>query len=103
MKEAFDIISENMIGKEITLVGQAVDCKTAACLKLKNDIVVYISNLDFWEESEYLGKVVYVTGLLKWKKIIPDPMIDENGAISAGAEGDQLVIENAKWKLKNNQ
>ena len=99
MKEAFNTISENLIGKEITLVGQAVNCKAAACLKLKDAIVVYIPNLDFWDESEYLGKEVYVTGILKWKKIIPDPIIDENGAISTGAEGDQLILKNAKWEL----
>ena len=65
--------------------------------------MVYIPNLDFWDESEYLGKEVYVTGILKYKKIIPDPFVDENGAISTGAEGDQLILENAKWKLKSNQ
>ena len=98
MKEAFDTISEDLIGKEITLVGQAVDCKAAACLKLKKDIVVYIPNLDFWN-SEFLGKNVYVTGILQWKKIIPDPIIGENGAISTGAEGDQFILKNAKWEL----
>ncbi len=103
MKEAFDTISENLIGKEITLVGQAVDCKAAACLKLKNDIVVYIPNLDFWDKSRFLGKELYVTGVLQRKKIIPDPVIDENGAISTGAEGDQLILENAKWKLRNHK
>lgn len=102
MKEIFDTVSENMIGKEITLVGQAVDCKAAACLKLKNDIVIYIPNLDFWN-SEFLGKNVSVTGLLQRKKIIPDVRIDERGAISTGAEGDQLILENAKWKLRNQQ
>jgi hypothetical protein len=100
MKEAFDTISEDLIGKEITLVGQAVDCKAAACLKMKNT-VVYLPTLDFWDESEFLGKDVYVTGVLQRKKIIPDPVIDENGAISTGAEGEQLILENAKWKLKN--
>lgn len=103
MKEAFDTISEDLIGKETTLVGQAVDCKAAACLKLKNGIVVYIPNLDFWDESRFLGKEVYVTGVLQRKKIIPDPFIDENGAISTGAEGDQLILENAKWELRNQQ
>ena len=99
MKEAFDTISENLIDKEITLVGQAVDCKAAACLKLKDGIVVYIPNLDFWD-SEFSGKMVSVTGILRRKKIIPDPIVDENGAISTGAEGEQLIIDNAKWKLR---
>jgi hypothetical protein len=98
MKEAFDTILDDLVGKEITLVGEAVDCKAAACLKLKNNIVVYIPNLDFWD-SEFFGKTVYVTGILQWKKIIPDPIIEENGAISTGAEGDQLILENAKWEL----
>ena len=103
MKEkVYETYQENLIGKEITLLGLAVDCKAAACLKLKNDLVVYIPNIDFWN-SEFLGKEVYITGVLQWKKIIPDPIIDENGAISTGAEGEQLILENAKWKLKNQQ
>jgi hypothetical protein len=102
MIEPFDTISEDLFGKKITLVGLAVDCKAAACLKLKNDIVVYIPNLDFWDETRFLGKEVYVTGVLQRKKIIPDPFVDENGAISTGAEGDQLILEKAKWKLKSN-
>jgi len=40
-----------------------------------------------------------VSGLLKNEKFIPDPIIDENGAISTGAYGDQLVLENAEYSV----
>ncbi|MEM1659019.1 MAG: hypothetical protein QXK94_08310 [Candidatus Jordarchaeales archaeon] len=40
------------------------------------------------------GKTIYVTGLLLVKKIIPDPQINNSGAVSTGAYGDQLVLEN---------
>ncbi len=93
MKEkAHDSISKDMIGKEITLIGLAVGCKAGPCLKFKNDIV-YIRELDYWD-SEFIGKQIIITGTLLKKKIIPDPKIDESGAISTGAHGEQLVLEN---------
>lgn len=90
-----DSISEDLIGKEITIIGLAVDAKAGACIQLKND-VVYIKEWDHWE-PELLGKKLSVTGTPQKKKFIPDVKIDENGAISQGAEGEQLVLENARW------
>ncbi len=97
-KKEYDSISEDMIGKEITLIGLAVDAKAGACVLLKDDVAIYVQEWEHWE-PEILGKKVSVTGTLVEKKFIPDPIIDENGAISQGAEGSQLVLENANWKL----
>ncbi|MBS7251204.1 MAG: hypothetical protein KIH08_11560, partial [Candidatus Freyarchaeota archaeon] len=75
----------------VTLHGLVVNCKAGPCLKLKNDIV-YIPELE--NNEEIMGKTISATGTLLEKKIIPDPQIDESGAISTGAYGSQLVLEN---------
>nr|MDO8080489.1 hypothetical protein [Candidatus Freyarchaeota archaeon] len=90
--KVFDSVSKEMMGKEITLLGLVVNCKAGPCLKVKNDII-YVPELEY-RASEIMGKKVSVTGTLLEKKLIPDPEIDESGAISTGAYGDQLVLEN---------
>jgi hypothetical protein len=92
--KVYDSISKDLLGKEITILGLAADAKAGACLKLKNDTIVYIQGVYSWN-SEFRGKKVYATGTLLKKKIIPDPEIDESGAISQGAYGEQLILENA--------
>jgi hypothetical protein len=99
MKEKeYDSISEDLIGKKITLIGLAVDAKAGACVMLKNKNTVYVQEWEHWD-SKFFGKKVSVTGTLVEKKFILDPIIDENGAISQGGYGSQLVLENAKCKL----
>lgn len=88
----FDSVSKEMLGKKVTLLGLVVNCKAGPCLKIKADIV-YLPELEY-RASEIVGKNVSVTGTLLEKKIIPDPEIDESGAISTGAYGSQLVLEN---------
>jgi len=94
-RKIYDLVSENLIGKEITLRGLAFNSKAGAVLKLKNDRIVYIYDLASWS-SELLGQKICVTGTFQNKKIIPDVKIDENGAISQGAPGNQDLLENIK-------
>lgn len=91
VEKVFDSVSKDMIGRKVTLRGLVVNCKAGPCLKLKSDIV-YIPELE--NNEEIVGKTIFVTGTLMEKKIIPDPQIDESGAISTGAYGNQLVLEN---------
>ncbi|HUY01491.1 MAG TPA: hypothetical protein VMV49_18150 [Candidatus Deferrimicrobium sp.] len=94
-KKVFDAISENIIGKEITLSGVAFDSKAGAVLKLRDNNIVYIQDLSSWS-SEVIGTKNLAIGTLQKKKMILDPKIDENGAISQGAYGEQYVLENRK-------
>ncbi|MFX1394121.1 MAG: hypothetical protein ACFFAH_11150 [Promethearchaeota archaeon] len=64
-------------------------------------IPIYIEDLASWS-PELFGKQIEVIGTLKKKKLIPDPRIDENGGISQGAIGMQLVLENAEYSLEEN-
>lgn len=94
-RKTYDFLSENLIGKEISLSGLAFDSKAGAVLKLKDGIIVYIYDLSSWS-SEFLGQKTCVTGLLQKKKIIPDVRIDEDGSISQGAPGEQYLLEDIK-------
>ena len=61
--------------------------------------MVYIDGVDNWDD-DVIGKSVVVKGQIFHGKHIPDPIVDEDGAISSGAEGMQTVLLNARWKLK---
>lgn len=89
---------EKLIGQKVNLNGTAKDAKGGAVLITPEGYVIYIKGLDFWP-SELFDKSISVSGLLKNEKFIPDPIIDENGAISTGAYGDQLVLENAEYSV----
>ena len=83
------------IGMKLTLTGIAKESKAGPVLITDDNIPIYIKSISSWSER-FLNKQVSLTGILKKEKLIPDPTIDENGAISQGAEGDQLVLENAE-------
>ncbi|MFX1258603.1 MAG: hypothetical protein ACFFAN_12130 [Promethearchaeota archaeon] len=92
---------EKLLGQRVSLVGTAKDAKGGAVLLISNEDPIYIKGLSFWS-AELIDKQVSAIGVLKKEKIIPDPKIDENGSISQGAIGIQLVLEKAKYSLKEN-
>ena len=87
---------EKLIGQKITIIGIAKDAKGGAVLLTSDKVPIYIKGLDSWS-PELFNKQLKVTGMLKEEKFIPDPIIDENGSISTGAYGDQLVLEDAEF------
>jgi hypothetical protein len=87
----------NKVGQIVTLHGIARDAKGGAVLLLSNNNPVYIEGLSAWP-GEFSGKQVSVTGVLREKKLIPDPYIAPDGGISQGAIGTQIVLEKARWK-----
>ncbi|NHI94864.1 MAG: hypothetical protein EAX96_20415 [Candidatus Lokiarchaeota archaeon] len=90
--EVLESVSNELIGKEITLKGEVANCKAGPCLSLKDGSIIYVQELN----DELIGKKIKLKATFLRKKIIPDPMIDENGAISTGAHGDQFILENIK-------
>lgn len=94
MTEVFTKITSEILNKEIKMKGITANSKAGACIKLTEDIV-FIQDKFGWEDEE-LNKTVVVTGILIEKKFIPDPFVDEDGAISQGAEGTQFVLEDVK-------
>ncbi|TFG07735.1 MAG: hypothetical protein EU539_04165 [Promethearchaeota archaeon] len=91
---------ENLIGRKVELAGTAKNAKGGAVIITDNKDVIYIKHLAFWS-SELLDKHISASGLLKKEKFIPDPHVDEDGAISTGAFGNQLVLENAEYSIND--
>ena len=87
---------EKFIGQKITIIGIAKDAKGGAVILTSEKVPIYIKGLDSWS-SELFDKRLEVTGVLKEEKFIPDPVIDEDGSISTGAYGDQLVLIDAEF------
>jgi hypothetical protein len=84
---------ENHIGEMITLNGTAKNSKGNSVLITDSKRVIYIKDLMEWPE-ELLDTHISVKGTLEKIKLIPDPKIEPNGAISQGAEGMQYVLTN---------
>lgn len=82
---------KNNLGKRITLHGTAKNAKGYAVLITKDRNVIYIKELPEWS-SQLLNTNIIVEGKLEKMKLIPDPKIEENGAISQGARGLQYVL-----------
>ena len=94
-----DIELESLVGQDVTLNGIARDAKGGAVLVIEETAPVYIEGLASWT-LELLGMKISVSGLLKKEKIIPDPVIGENGGISQGAVGTQFVLNKAEWEKR---
>ncbi len=79
-----------------TVRGTARDAKAGAVIVTADGDAVYVEGLACWPD-DVLGKPVTATGTLVSEKFIPDPHVDEHGAISQGAHGVQTVLRNPRW------
>lgn len=86
------------LNEKVELVGVAENAKSGAVVVLSTGEPVYIKNLDYWDEGLY-KKRIKVTGLLRKQKLVPDPVVNIRGEVSAGAFGMSLVLEEAKWEV----
>lgn len=84
---------KNHLGERVTLYGIAQNAKGYAVLLTEDEKVIYIRELAEWPE-DLLDSSITIKGILRHIKLIPDPNITENGAISQGAQGLQYVLTN---------
>ncbi len=84
-------------GAQATLRGVAADAKSGAVVVTDEGQTVYVAGLERWPAG-LAGRRVEVTGRLAQKKLIPDPVVSDAGERSAGAVGEQSVVEGASWK-----
>ncbi|MFW9849695.1 MAG: hypothetical protein ACFFF4_11160 [Candidatus Thorarchaeota archaeon] len=82
-----------------TIRGRAENAKGGAVVITDSLGVIYIDGVDSWDDN-VVGRDVEVKGEIFHGKHIPDPVVDEDGAISTGAAGIQTILLNPKWKLK---
>ena len=81
--------------QKTTITGIARDAKGGAVLIIENGEPVYIIGMASWQD-DILGKEIKMEGIMKEEKLIPDPVIDEDGAISQGAIGMQRTLHEGK-------
>ena len=84
------------VGQKVTLQGVAYDAHSGAIVMLADRTPVYIHNLEWWED-EWDRKTINVTGTLQHKKLAPDPTVNEEGEVSHGMVGTDLVLCDATW------
>jgi hypothetical protein len=84
---------KDLCGQDVVLSGRAKNAKGNAVLYTEDRNVVYIKDMSEWSE-ELLDAKITIKGQLKEMKLIPDPKIEKSGAISQGAKGNQIVLEN---------
>lgn len=81
----------------LNIEGVARDAKLGAVVVGEDGVTYYIAGLNEWA-PELLGHKVSVSGILKIRKLAPDPIIGADGAVSAGMYGDAPVLTEATWK-----
>jgi hypothetical protein len=84
-------IEDGMMNREVLLEGVAQNAKAGPVLVLDGGSPVYLAGLDTWPKDQ-LGKRARVRGVLRSRKLIPDPNTGD-GFPAAGAEGEQIVLE----------
>ena len=81
----------------VRIEGTAYDAKGGAVLRT-DDAVVYIAGKASWP-ADVVGGRVRATGILSEEKIVPDPEVGADGAVSAGAAGLQKVLKDSTWEI----
>jgi hypothetical protein len=91
---------KSQVDNHVSLSGIALDAKAGAVVKLSAG-TVYIRNLSSWPDN-LVGRKVIVKGMLRRKKIMPDPLTNENGLTVQGAFGQHYILDNPNWRLAEN-
>ena len=81
---------------QTTLRGVARDAKGGAVVVTDRG-PVYVLGLDAWPR-DLAGRTVEVTGVVRQKKHLPDP-VGPGNTVAQGAWGRQTVVVEATWRL----
>ncbi len=85
------------VGHRVRLVGDARDAKGGAVLLVEGE-PVYVLGLEAWPAA-LAGKRVAAGGTLARAQHLPEATRTAKGEVSQGAQGTQLVLEQATWRL----
>jgi len=88
---------EALLDQPVTLAGVARNARLGAVLLTPERTPVYVAGLDEWPD-ELDGASLSATGVLRSRKLAPDPAIDAQGGVSHGVVGNNYVLEDADWR-----
>ena len=83
--------------RPVTITGKAANAFLGAVVVDADGNTYFIDGLSSWAD-ELLDREVVVTGTPTRKKLAPDPVVDEAGAVSHGMQGSATVLVAPTWK-----
>jgi len=87
---------EHLVDQEVTINGCARDAFLGAVVLMADRTPIYVDGLAEWQD-DIEGEDIQATGILRRRSLAPDPVVDEDGAVSHGVEGRNYVLEGASW------
>jgi len=93
-----DSFPGDLLDTNITAIGEAHDAYQGAMVLLSDDTPLYVAGLESWDPS-VKTKQVKVTGMLRRRKLQPDPSVNAKGERSPGAYGGVFIIDDAVWEV----
>ncbi len=88
---------KGMHDQELTLQGTARNAHAGALVVLSDRRTIYVGGLQEWPEA-LDRKTVRVTGVLRRRKLAPDPEVNSKGEVSHGMQGSVTVVDDATWE-----
>lgn len=86
--------------QEITITGTALNAKAGAVVK-SEDGTYYIYDLSAWPDSIY-NHQVEVKGILSIIDHSKENLKDDDDDWSQGMRGEQRIVKQAQWTIKDN-
>lgn len=86
-----------LVDQPVELLGTARDAHQGAVVLLSDRTPVYIAGVPFWDDA-WDGKRIVAKGVLRRRKLAPDPTVGPHGEQSHGMVGTSLVLENPTWE-----
>jgi hypothetical protein len=86
-----------LLEQTVTLVGTARDAHQGAVVVLADGTPVYIAGLPSWEDA-WDRKRIVAKGVLRRRRLAPDPAVGPRGERSHGMVGASLMLEDATWE-----
>ena len=94
-----DTDPSDKVDQTVTLVGTARNGAAGAAVLLSDGTPVYVKGLVSWDR-QWDRKRIKITGMLREKKLMPDPSVNAKGERNPGMYGEDLILEDAKWELE---
>ena len=85
------------VGQQATISGTARNAMAGAVVLTEDRTPVYIAGLERWDDS-FDGSEVRVSGTLVRGSAAPQASTNAQGEVSHGMEGDNFVLQGAKWE-----
>jgi hypothetical protein len=89
---------DSMVDTNVTIRGVARDARMGAVVLPEDRTPIYIDGLEEWDD-DVSGESIEVTGMLRRRKLAPDPVVGADGGVSHGIHGDNFVLEDPAWSV----